>query len=83
MTGNGKHSTHKHGDDWGVVYGIVLTTIYMCVCERAVFNLSVGRFILPTSLGRDDIQRRLNAAEMYMPSSDSKSLKAPSGNALA
>ena len=55
----------------------------MCVCERAVFNLSVGRFIVPTSLGRDDIQRRLNAAEMYMPSSDSKSLKAPSGNALA
>ena len=23
MTGNGKHTTYKHGDDWGMVYGIV------------------------------------------------------------
>ena len=26
MTGNGKHSTEKNGDDWGMVFGIVLTT---------------------------------------------------------
>ena len=24
MSGNGKHSTYKNGDDWGMVYGIVL-----------------------------------------------------------
>ena len=41
MTGNGKHSTHKHGDDWGVVYGIVLTTIYMCVCVREQCSTSL------------------------------------------
>ena len=26
MTGNGKQSTYKKGDDWGMVFGIVLTT---------------------------------------------------------
>ena len=27
MSGNGKHSTFKNGDDWGMVSGIVLTTL--------------------------------------------------------
>ena len=27
MTGNGNYTTHKNADDWGMVYGIVLTTL--------------------------------------------------------
>ena len=27
MTGNGKHTTYEHGDDWEMVHGIVLPTL--------------------------------------------------------
>ena len=31
MTGNGNHTTYKNGDDWGMVYGIVSTTLYIYI----------------------------------------------------
>ena len=28
IAGNGEHTTEKNGDDWGVVSGIVLSTLF-------------------------------------------------------
>ena len=27
MTGNGNHTTYENADDWGMVYGMVLSTL--------------------------------------------------------
>ena len=36
MTGNGNYTTHKNADDWGIVYGIVLTTL------RSILTSPIG-----------------------------------------
>ena len=37
FTGNGKHTTYKNGDDWGMVYGIVLLTLYIYTFNPVFF----------------------------------------------
>jgi hypothetical protein len=37
MTGNGKYSTYKNGDDSGMVYGIVLPTLLLFICHEYIY----------------------------------------------
>ena len=37
MTGNGKHTTYKHGDDWGMVLWHCLTHIYIYIYYIYIF----------------------------------------------
>ena len=46
MTGKGKHTTYKNGEDWGMVYGIVLLTLYIYTFNPVVFWLSMSTMIL-------------------------------------
>ena len=42
MTGNGKHTTYKNGDDWGMVDGVVLITL-----QRVSLGTSVQHVFSP------------------------------------